>query len=174
MLPGAGHDPTIATADIIANRVAAQHRTGKVRVPVTGMGKPFSIGLQVRYAECDQQGHAFNAHYLTWLDMAHSALLSDALNQTYPEMRDSGIDVVVAEAGIRYLAPANEDDELRIEVAVDPLGRTSMTSRYRILRDDTLLAEAFLRHVCVSHGTTEKRPWPDRVRRALQLRAPEA
>jgi acyl-CoA thioester hydrolase len=132
------------------------------------MTAPFSIQLQVRYAECDQQGHAFNAHYLAWFDLAHTALLSDALNLTYPQIRASGIDVVVAESGIKYRTPAGEDDVLAIQVRLDPLTRTSMTSRYTVLRGDTLLAEAFLRHVCVTHGTTEKRPWPNDVRRALE------
>jgi acyl-CoA thioester hydrolase len=135
------------------------------------MSQPLAIHVQVRYAECDQQGHAFNAHYLTWLDMAHSALLSDALGLSYPELRASGIDVVVAESNIRYRSPANEDDELTIEVRVDPLTRTSMTSRYTIRRRDTLVAEAWLRHVCVTHGTTEKLAWPDPVRRALEAHA---
>ena len=132
------------------------------------MPLPFSIHVQVRYSECDQQGHAFNAHYLTWFDMAHSGLLSEALKLTYPQIRASGIDVVVAESNVRYRAPACEDDELTIEVRLDPLTRTSMTSRYTITRDDTLVAEAFLRHVCVVHGTTEKLAWPEHVRRALE------
>lgn len=131
-------------------------------------GDPFSIQLTVRYSECDQQGHAFNAHYLAWFDMAHSALLSQALNLTYPQIRASGIDVVVAESGIRYRSPAGEDDELTIEVRLDPLTKTSMTSRYTVLSNQTLVAEAFLRHVCVTHGTTEKLPWPEPVRLALE------
>jgi acyl-CoA thioester hydrolase len=132
------------------------------------VASPFSIQLQVRYAECDQQGHAFNAHYLTWFDMAHSALLSAALGLTYPQIRASGIDVVVAESSIRYRSPAGEDDRLRIEVRLDPLTRTSMTSRYTVLCGETLVAEAVLRHVCVAHGTLEKLEWPDAVRQALE------
>lgn len=132
------------------------------------MRSPFSFQVQVRYAECDQQGHAFNAHYLTWLDMAHSALLSEATGLSYRQIRDSGIDVVVAESGIRYRTPAGEDDELIIEVRLDPLTRTSMTSRYTVRRGDTLVAEASLRHVCVLRGTTEKRPWPEEMRPMLE------
>ena len=66
---------------------------------------PFSIRLTVRYSECDQQGHALNAHYLTWFDIAHAALLSDASGLTYRQIRASGIDVVVASSSIRYRAP---------------------------------------------------------------------
>ena len=132
------------------------------------MTTPFSIHVQVRYVECDQQGHAFNAHYLTWLDMAHTGLLCEALNLSYPEIRALGIDVVLAESGIRHRTPAREDDELTIEVRLDPLTRTSMTSRYTVRRGETLVAEAFLRHVCVVRLTTEKLTWPPDVRSALE------
>jgi hypothetical protein len=59
----------------------------------------FVLPVQVRYAECDMQGHVFNAHYLTWFDMAHTALLKDALSRPYSELVASGIDVVVAGRG---------------------------------------------------------------------------
>ncbi len=128
---------------------------------------PFSITTRVRYAECDMQGHVFNAHYLTWFDMAHTALLRTALSMSYREMLASGTDVVVAESGVRYLAPAHLEDELEIAVEPEPLGRTSMTSRFTVRRQDTPIAEGFLRHVCVNPQTLEKRPWPEPVREAL-------
>ncbi len=131
------------------------------------MPTPFSIQVRVRYAECDMQGHVFNGHYLTWFDMAHTALMAEALGRPWTETLRSGIDVVVIESGVRYRSPAQFDDELTLEVALDPLTRSSMTSRYTVRRDDTLIAEGFLRHVCVKHGTLEKQPWPEEVRQAL-------
>jgi acyl-CoA thioester hydrolase len=133
----------------------------------------FSIQVQVRYAECDMQGHVFNGHYLTWFDMAHTALLANALAKPWSEtLRSETFDVVVIESGVRYLAPAHFEDDLAIGVRLDPLTRTSMTSHYTVSRQDTLIAEGFLRHVCVSHGTTDKQPWPDEARRALQRYVP--
>jgi acyl-CoA thioester hydrolase len=128
----------------------------------------FSITIQVRYAECDMQGHVFNAHYLTWFDMAHTALLSEALGRPWSQLLPtSSFDVVVIESGVRHRAPAHFDDELRIEVALDPLTTSSMRSRYTVNRGDTRLAEGVLRHVCVANGTTEKLPWPEDARQAL-------
>lgn len=133
------------------------------------MPPPFSIRVQVRYVECDMQGHVFNAHYLTWFDMAHTALLAQALGHSWSEtLASATIDVVVVESGIRYRAPAHFEDELTIDIVLDPLTRTSMTSRYTIRRADTLIAEGFLRHVCVAHGSTEKLAWPEEARQALQ------
>lgn len=130
---------------------------------------PFSIQVQVRYAECDMQGHVFNGHYLTWFDMAHTALLAEALGRPWSGiLTTASFDVVVIESGVRYRAPAHFEDELTIEVALDPLTTSSMTSRYTIRRGQTLVAEGFLRHVCVSHGTTEKQPWPEDARQSLE------
>jgi acyl-CoA thioester hydrolase len=123
----------------------------------------FALPVQVRYAECDMQGHVFNAHYLTWFDMAHTALLKDALGRPYSELVASGIDVVVAESGVRYLAAARFEDELQIQVELDPPTTTSLTSRFTIRRGGAVITEGFLRHVCVDAATLRKTPWPDDV-----------
>jgi acyl-CoA thioester hydrolase len=131
------------------------------------MPEPFSYALRVRYAECDMQGHVFNGHYLTWFDMAHTELLRAAIGN-YKLLLEAGIDFVVAEASVRYLSPARFDDELAIEVAPEPFGTTSLTSRFAVSRDGELLTEGMVRHVCVDAKTFAKRPWPDDVRAALE------
>lgn len=131
------------------------------------MPAPFSIRVRVRYAECDMQGHVFNAHYLTWFDMAHTSLLTEALGRSYAELVASGVDVVVAESGVRYLAPARFDQELEIGVQLEPPTNSSLTSRFTVRRDDSLIAEGFLRHVCVDARTLQKMSWPEDIRAAF-------
>ncbi len=128
---------------------------------------PFALGLRVRYAECDMQGHVFNAHYLTWFDMTHTALLVEALGRPYTALVAEGIDVVVAESGVRYLAPAHFDDELEVAIVLDPPTTSSLTSRFTVRRGEAPISTGFLRHVCVDARTLTKRPWPDDVRAAL-------
>ena len=60
-----------------------------------------------------------------------------------------GVDMVVAEAQLRFLAPARFDDELDVEATVTRLGNTGMTTVVRMLRDTDLLVEVQLRHVFV-------------------------
>ncbi len=122
--------------------------------------------LRVRYAECDMQGHVFNAHYLTWADIAHTELWRSVLGP-YGTFVAGGHEFVVAEVGVRYHAGAHFDDEVAIEVRLDPLTTSSMTSRYRMARGDELLVEAWVRHVCVDGTTFAKAAWPDDVRAAL-------
>jgi acyl-CoA thioester hydrolase len=127
----------------------------------------FTLRLRVRYAECDMQGHVFNAHYLTWFDMAHTALLAEALGRPYAALVAEGIDVVVAESGIRYLAPAHFDEELDIGIELGPPTTSSLRSRFEVGRGETTITTGFLRHVCVDARTLTKRPWPDEMRTAF-------
>lgn len=132
------------------------------------MTEAISIRVHVRYAECDMQGHVFNGHYLTWFDMAHTGLLTRASGRSYTDMVASGIDVVVAETGIRFLAPARFEDELEITVELDPLTTSSLTSRYTVRRQGAVITTGFLRHVCVDPRTMTKVPWPAELRAALE------
>jgi acyl-CoA thioester hydrolase len=131
---------------------------------IAAVPQPFSLRLRVRYVECDMQGHVFNGHYLTWFDMAHTALLEEALGRPYPEMVASGIDVVVAEANVRYLVPAHFNEELEVGVSLEPPSTSSLTSRFTIRRGETVVARGFLRHVCVDARSFTKLPWPDEMR----------
>jgi len=125
---------------------------------------PFTHSLRVRFSECDMQGHVFNAHYLTYFDLAHTELLRVAIG-SYQRLVADGHDLVVAEAQARYRAPAYFDDDLEVSVTLDPLTTTSMTSHFAVSRAGAVLTEGRLRHVCVD--AAGKAPWPDWVRAGL-------
>lgn len=124
------------------------------------------MSLRVRYVECDMQGRVFNAHYLTWVDMAYTEALG-ALIGGYKTLTDNGIDFVVAAAELRFRAPATFDDDLMIDVAIEPPGNTSLRSHYTITRGTDLIAEAAMTHVCVDATTFGKQPLPDWFRERL-------
>jgi acyl-CoA thioester hydrolase len=127
---------------------------------------PFRHRLRVRYVECDMQGRVFNAHYLTWFDIAHTELLREAAG--FPgSFERTGIDVVVGEAAVTFRAPAAFDEELEIGVALDEPTRRSLTSRFTVARNGTTLAEGSLRHVCVDAATYRPVEWPAWLRERL-------
>jgi acyl-CoA thioester hydrolase len=129
---------------------------------------PLVTALRVRYVECDMQGHVFNGHYLTYFDLAHTEALRSATGLSYPDLVQAhGVDFVVGESGVRYLAPAHYDDLLEVAVTFDPPTTSSLTSRFSITRMATPIATGFLRHVCVDSKDYKKMPWPEAVRRAL-------
>ena len=131
------------------------------------MGEPLTHQLRVRYGECDAQGVVFNSHYLAYCDVNITELWRAAFG-SYGEMTERGIDVVVAEARVRFHAPARFDDLLTLEVAVTGLGETSISTLHRVRRDGELLAEAELRHVVVELATLGKSPMPDWLRQGLE------
>jgi acyl-CoA thioester hydrolase len=130
------------------------------------VGEPFSSPLRVRYAECDAQGVVFNAHYLAYFDVSLTELWRAALG-SYDAMLERGVDVVVAEARLRFRSPARFDDEVRLEIGLTELGNTSIHSRHRVRRGDELLVEGDMRHVLVEVETLKKTPIPDWLREAL-------
>lgn len=123
-------------------------------------GTQFVMPLRVRYVECDMQGRAFNGHYLTWVDMAHTEALRELFGG-YQALTQRNIDLVVVAAELQFRRPAYFDDELAVTVVIEPPGRTSLQSTYRIERGADLIAEAALTHVCVNAKTFDKQPWPD-------------
>ena len=127
---------------------------------------PYRYGIRVRYAECDPQGVVFNSHYLAYFDIAMTELWRAAFGG-YGVMMDRGIDLVVAEAQLRFRASARFDDELTLEVSVTNMGTTAISTEHRIRRDDELLVEGTLRHVVVSLETMAKTPIPDWIRDGL-------
>lgn len=133
------------------------------------MGPPngtFSHRLRVRYSECDQQGVVFNGHYLFYYDVAMTELFRAILGR-YQNLVASGVDVVVAEARIRFVEAARFDDELDIELPVKHLGTTSLIIHPTFRVGERLIADGEVRHVFVDPATLAKKPIPQQVREAL-------
>lgn len=131
------------------------------------MGEPFTHTLRVRYAECDVQGLVFNAHYLAYVDVGITELWRAAFGG-YGEMLERGLDVVVAEAQLRFRAAAHFDEELTLEVTIAHMGNTSIVSRHQILRRKELLVHCTIRHVMVDRKALTKTEIPDWVRERLE------
>lgn len=130
------------------------------------MPEPLVHHLRVRYAECDLQGVAFNAHYLNYFDTSMTELWRAAYGG-YQAMLDRGVDMVLAEARVRFYRPARFDDELALAVAVTHLGRTSFRTHHTAGRAGELVADGELRHVLVDRHAFTKTPLPDWLRDGL-------
>jgi len=129
---------------------------------------PFVHRLRVRYNECDSQGHVFNANYFVYFDVTLTELWRAALG-SYEALTADGLDLVVAETGARFRAPARFDDELEITLEIERLGNTSMVSTIEIARDGETVAEGRIVHIFVrADRLGEKAPIPDHVREILK------
>src|SRR5439155_1291935 len=134
--------------------------------PSLGVGEPFVHTLRVRYNECDPQGVVFNANYLTYFDITMGELWRELGG--YQEMVESGVDMVVAEAKIRYRAPLRFDEEFEVHATVANLDEDSMTTAIVLTRDGERVAEGELRHAFVEAGGGPKASIPQPIREQLE------
>ena len=109
----------------------------------------------------------FNGHYLFYCDVAVTELWREAVGTYEETMTDLGVDLVVAEANVRYRDGLRFDEEFDLVVTIPRMGTTSMVTAVTCERDGAVCAEAELRQVFVRLGTAEKTPIPERIRTAL-------
>jgi acyl-CoA thioester hydrolase len=127
---------------------------------------PFVHEIRVRYGECDPQGIVFNANYLLYFDVVFTELWRAGVGP-WNEMVERGIDAVVAEANVKYRSPARFDDVIQLRAHISNLGTTSITTAIDVAREEDVLVQGTLRHVCVSRSDWEKTELPDWVRNGL-------
>jgi acyl-CoA thioester hydrolase len=131
------------------------------------MPKEFSHRMRVRFSDCDPQNVLFYANHLEYFDVAITELWREA-TESYDAMTEGGIDIVVAEASIRYLSPVRFDSEVDVTVGLTRLGNTAMSSHLTISADGELRSEGDLRHVFIAAGSGEKVPMPEAIRAGLE------
>lgn len=106
------------------------------------------LPLRVRYVECDPMNVAHHSVYPVWLEIARTELLRRQ-GLSYRQLEASGLYIVVVELEIRYRRPAFYDDLICVEVELLPVQGVKIQHRYRIWREDQLLAEARTVLACV-------------------------
>jgi acyl-CoA thioester hydrolase len=79
-----------------------------------------------------------------------------------------GTDVVVVEAGATFRAPARFDEEVDVELTIERLGTTSMTTAATVRRNGELLVEGRIVHVFVDPATMAKKEIPADLRAGLE------
>jgi acyl-CoA thioester hydrolase len=107
--------------------------------------------VRVRYAETDQMGVVYHANYLVWFEIGRVELMR-ARGLDYARLEsEENCWIAVAEATVRYKAPARYDDELTIQTRVIAVRGPVIRFCYRVVRgkDNLLLCEGETVHVAV-------------------------
>jgi acyl-CoA thioester hydrolase len=131
------------------------------------MSRALTYPMRVRFAECDPQGIVFNSRYLEYFDVAMTEIWREALGPYDEATAEAGVDLVVAEAGVRYLDSLRFDDEFVLRATVRAIGSTSMTTAIAVLRDGETVAEGELHHVFLGRESGRPTPIPEPVRAAF-------
>src|SRR5262249_36567577 len=103
---------------------------------------------------------------LAYFDVAVTELWREAIGP-WEAMVERGYDVVVAEANLRFRAPARFDDVIVLGARVAEMGVTSLHLELDIRRDGELLVEGRLRQVFVAAKTWGKAEIPGWARKPL-------
>lgn len=119
-----------------------------------------------RWHDNDHYGHVNNVVHYAYFDTAVNGYLMEATGTDIRELDAIGL---VVETGCRYLAPVSFPDHLEVGLAVERLGRSSITYRLALFRETDLAPTAVGRfvHVYVDRHTRSSTPIPSRIRTAV-------
>ena len=128
--------------------------------------------LATRYSDYDTKGHVNNAVYLTYFEWARVQAWTSFM---VPRAGLSGADVadpplIVAEARVRYVSPANIGVPLAIEIAVKEIRTKGFSFTYRIVdaRDERVVAEGETVQVAYDYAAGRTMAIPPAMRAALE------
>ena len=123
--------------------------------------------LRVRYNECDRVGIVFNSNYLVYTDVAATEFWREHLGG-YTAFNDIGLDMVLAEANIKFRRPLEFDDDFEVRVSVGTITARSLTMEFDFTRAGEQIAEIEISYVCVDSAEHTAQPIPDQLRAVLE------
>jgi acyl-CoA thioester hydrolase len=118
-------------------------------------GKTHFFPVRVYFEDTDLTGIVYHANYFRFMERARSDMIALAgADQRAAQEAGEGV-YVVADASIRYRAPAKLDDELVIVTRLEALRAASLVIHQRVMRGEEVLSEAV---VTAAFVTPDGRP----------------
>ena len=126
----------------------------------------FSIRLDVRFRDCDSQGHVNNAVFFTYLEQCR-LLFWRHMTGGAPNPHSR---VIVARAECDYRAPAYFGEQLEVRLNVGDIGRSSFQLWYEIVNaaSGARLAEGKSVMVTYDYDAGKSVPIPAKTRELLE------
>ena len=126
---------------------------------------PFPV--RIYWEDTDAGGVVYYANYLKFFERARTEWLR-VLGVEQQMLRDAtGAIFVVADAQVKYLAPAKLDDLLDVTVKVVEMSRASILLEQQAWRGGTLLVDGRFRIGCVDALSLRPKRIPDLVSKHL-------
>ncbi|PLW67989.1 tol-pal system-associated acyl-CoA thioesterase [Pseudohalioglobus lutimaris] len=129
-------------------------------------GEEFSLPLRVYIEDTDAGGIVYYVNYLKFMERARTELMrSLGFGKDYIFTHD--LMFVVRDVAVKYLKPAQLDDQLRVTAVITMLGGASMTMEQAIRRDNEVLARGQVTIACVERAGVRPRRLPEDMRERL-------
>ncbi|WP_025899211.1 acyl-CoA thioesterase [Sneathiella glossodoripedis] len=130
---------------------------------------PFLFGFRVRYAEIDGQGVVFNAHYLTYFDVAITEYFRDMGFDYVAYPRETGCDFHLVKSLVNYEKPLLFDTEFEVGCRCAKLGNSSLTFELAIFdkASETRYATGEIVWVNTHQSTHKTHSVPDSIRKMI-------
>ncbi|WP_333653449.1 YbgC/FadM family acyl-CoA thioesterase [Dissulfurispira sp.] len=125
------------------------------------------IKLKIYYEDTDAGGVVYYANYLRYMERARTEFLADK-GINIAEMHNQGYFFVVTHVDIHYKRSARLGDVITITTGITELKNASMTIKHRVLKDDTLIAEALVTLACIDRNGKPTR-FPENFRSLRQI-----
>jgi acyl-CoA thioester hydrolase len=124
------------------------------------MPSVFTWTVSVYYEDTDAGGIVYYANYLKFFERARTEWLRSLGIHQQILLDEEGAAFVVRSAAVEYLASARLDDEVRLTLSVEKLGRASVQFAQQAWRGETLLSTANVKVGCVDAKTMRPRSLP--------------
>jgi acyl-CoA thioester hydrolase len=130
------------------------HRSAPFPTDVTDFVQPLTATteLRVRYAETDKMGVVYHSNYLVWCEVGRTDFIRQR-GRSYAEIEELGVGLAVADATLRFHAPARYDDLIRVTTTLTSVKSRSLAFSYLIedIRTGTKLVTATTTLIGLSH-----------------------
>src|ERR1041385_2074329 len=123
----------------------------------------FEFPVRVYWEDTDAGGIVFYANYLKFFERARTEWLrAIGVGQEQLKREEDAL-FVVRSTAVDYHAPARLDDELKLTLDIEKVGRASVLFKQQAWRGERLLTSAIVKVGCVDAAGLRPRALPEAV-----------
>lgn len=128
----------------------------------------FSYPQKVLFKHCDPAGIVFYPRFFEMINDAVETMFEDILGWSFETIHKKGA-VPTKSFDVDFKAPCRHGDDLRLDISIKAIGRTSLALETRALSAEDLRFTA--KQVLVNTGRSGRpKTWPDSVRARIAER----
>jgi acyl-CoA thioester hydrolase len=101
---------------------------------MSGGQPPFTISIEIRYADIDSLQHVNNARYFTFMEQSRAKYFAHL--GLWDGRNMSGLGIILAETGCEYRRPIRYGDKVQVQARTVRLGSKSIEMRHEIVNEE--------------------------------------